>query len=390
MKVLVASFGTLGDLRPFVALGRALSGRGHDVTFCSSPDWGDGLAGEGFGFVPCGDHSRLLLLEFDASPRRGWNALQRLLAAQFEVLDPLVAAADVVLGGSIDLATPTLCEAHARPRVQVMLSPCMVPSSAHPVALVPFYGGPRWMNACSWWVSDALSAMTVMRVVDGERSRRGLGPGGRASGHACRESVLLPFPRALAALGEGAHVPARQVDAFALGGGTLPADLAAFLDEGPPPVYVGMGSMPSPPGFGERFAEAARIADVRMIVSGLVVAPSERIFAVSTAIDHARLFPRCAAIVHHGGAGTTIAAARAARPQVIVPRVADQHFHGWRVSELGIGRAVSRAGLSAARVARALREAIESADSSALAAVAEGCSGDGTPEGVDAVERVGG
>jgi len=55
------------------------------------------------------------------------------------------------------------------------------------------------------------------------------------------------------------------------------------------------------------------------------------------ALDHVRLFPRVDLVVHHGGAGTTATALRAGVPQVIVPHIVDQFFHGKRVAELGVG-----------------------------------------------------
>jgi len=61
-----------------------------------------------------------------------------------------------------------------------------------------------------------------------------------------------------------------------------------------------------------------------------------RVLSVGT-LDHARLFPRLDLVVHHGGAGTTAAALRAGVPQLIVPHILDQFFHGRRIAELGLG-----------------------------------------------------
>jgi len=84
----------------------------------------------------------------------------------------------------------------------------------------------------------------------------------------------------------------------------------------------------------------------------------EGVLAIGS-VSHARLFPRVAAVVHHGGAGTTTTAARARVPQIVVPHVLDQVYWGRRVEALGLGPpAIRRTRLTAERLAEAIREAI--------------------------------
>jgi vancomycin aglycone glucosyltransferase len=125
----------------------------------------------------------------------------------------------------------------------------------------------------------------------------------------------------------------------------LPAELEGFLEAGPPPVYVGFGSMAmqAAPDAARAAIEAVRAQGGRTLLA--------RGWAELAAIDDARdcfvvgevnqqaLFRRVAAVVHHGGAGTTHAAARAGAPQVIVPQVADQPYWAGRIADLGIGAA---------------------------------------------------
>ena len=83
-----------------------------------------------------------------------------------------------------------------------------------------------------------------------------------------------------------------------------------------------------------------------------------RILEVRSA-PHSLLFPRVSAVVHHGGAGTTAAAARAGVPQIIVPHIGDQYFHAGRVRDLGIGaEPIPRGKLRASRLAAAIREVL--------------------------------
>jgi vancomycin aglycone glucosyltransferase len=123
----------------------------------------------------------------------------------------------------------------------------------------------------------------------------------------------------------------------------LPSELEAFLDAGSPPIYVGFGSMPM-----QAAPDAARAAidAIRARGSRTVLAPGLAGFSaiddgsdcfVTGEVNQQLLFPRVAAVIHHGGAGTTFAAARAGTPQLIVPQVADQFYWAGRVADLGIG-----------------------------------------------------
>ena len=123
----------------------------------------------------------------------------------------------------------------------------------------------------------------------------------------------------------------------------LPADLAAFLDAGPPPVYVGFGSMRAPEDIARVAIEAIRAQGRRALVgrgwAGLApVNGRDDCFAVGE-VNQQALFGRVAAVVHHGGAGTTTTAARAGAPQVVVPQWGDQPYFASRVAGLGIGAA---------------------------------------------------
>jgi vancomycin aglycone glucosyltransferase len=125
----------------------------------------------------------------------------------------------------------------------------------------------------------------------------------------------------------------------------LPADLRAFLDAGPPPVHVGFGSIPlRAAGETARAAiEAIRAHGRRALVSRgwaelSLIDDGDDCFAVDE-VNQQALFGKIAAVIHHGGAGTTTAASRAGAPQVVVPQIGDQPYWARRVAELGIGTA---------------------------------------------------
>jgi len=145
-----------------------------------------------------------------------------------------------------------------------------------------------------------------------------------------------------------------------------PRELVHFLEAGPPPVCVGFGSMPNPNvrETTNLVVRALSRAGQRGILltgwGGLGDARgSEDVFLIEF-VPHDWLFPNTAAVVHHGGAGTTAAALRAGVPSIVIPFMADQPFWGRRVFELGAGpKPIPRRGLSVDRLADAVRVAVE-------------------------------
>lgn len=143
-----------------------------------------------------------------------------------------------------------------------------------------------------------------------------------------------------------------------------PADLDVFLSTGPPPVYVGFGSMAgdAPERATSLVAEALERAGHRGIVAGAVGDLPPTVIGAGS-VPHEWLFPRTAAVVHHGGAGTTAAVVRAGVPSVVVPFMGDQPFWGRRVHALGVAPApIPRKRLTVARLADAIRVAATDGD----------------------------
>jgi UDP:flavonoid glycosyltransferase YjiC (YdhE family) len=148
-----------------------------------------------------------------------------------------------------------------------------------------------------------------------------------------------------------------------------PPDLVAFLEAGPPPVYVGFGSMKNrnPREATELVLKALHKSGQRGVLmtgwGGLSkIDMPENVFLLHE-IAHDWLFPRTAAVVHHGGAGTTAAGLRAGVPSIIIPFLIDQPFWGHRVAALGVGpRPIPRQKLTVDNLAAAITEATSNAD----------------------------
>jgi vancomycin aglycone glucosyltransferase len=146
--------------------------------------------------------------------------------------------------------------------------------------------------------------------------------------------------------------------------GSLPERVEQFLASGEPPVYFGFGSMRAPEQTSRILIEAARTLGLRSILSqgwgNLAPIDSGADCLSIGEVSHERLLPRVAAVVHHGGAGTTTAAARAGKPQVIVPHLYDQYYWAHRVQQSGVGvPGPTRELLAVDAVVCALRESLQ-------------------------------
>jgi vancomycin aglycone glucosyltransferase len=163
----------------------------------------------------------------------------------------------------------------------------------------------------------------------------------------------------------------------------LPSDLVAFLEAGERPVYVGFGSMtvPTAKAAGQVALDAVRALGLRAVVGKgwaelALVDDRGDCFAVGD-VNQQKLFPRMAAVVHHGGAGTTTTAVRAGSPQVVVPQIVDQPYWAGRVAALGIGAAHDGPSPTFESITAALKVALSEETRARAAGVAARSPGDG-------------
>jgi vancomycin aglycone glucosyltransferase len=357
MRIALAADGTRGDVHPMLALGAALRAEGHQVLVCSPPDFADAAREHGLEHRTVGRSAREYLTRkahvMHGGPLGVLREMQEygntILEAQFAALPDAVRGADRIVAAGVQVAARSAAELCGVPYRYVAYCPAILPSAQHGPAFLPV-ALPRWANGAAWRVLRAAFNLTLRRGVNGYRRALGLALAGDLFEHFVGERPLLAADRALAPLPDDLPFPVEQVpclhdfDERA----PLPAKLESFLADGPPPVYLGFGSMPDPdPGATTARLLAAVTATGRRALlasgwAGIGEGPlPEGVLAIGP-VPHASLFPRCAAVVHHGGAGTTTTAARAGVPQVVVPHVLDQFYWATRVSGLGIGVAVGR------------------------------------------------
>jgi UDP:flavonoid glycosyltransferase YjiC (YdhE family) len=287
--------------------------------------------------------------------------------AHFAALEPLVARSDLVVASGITVAGASLAEKCGIPYVFVGLCPEVIPSREHPHPMVARQTLPPWMNRLSWRIGAIANNLVFRAVVNRERARLGLAPIGDVWEHVIYHRLTIAADPALAPLPNDAPDGVQQTAAlFMPEPEDLPEEVEAFLLAGPPPVYIGFGSMPDqdPARTSRRILEAVRKAGVRVLLSsgwaglGRVELPPTALVIGHT--PHGKLFPCCAAVVHHGGAGTTANAARSGVPQVLVPHFLDQFFWCHRVWQLGLSPPpIPRSLLQVEPLAAALRACLE-------------------------------
>lgn len=380
MRVLIHAWGSRGDVQPSLALALALGARGHEAAVAASTDFGEWVGSRGVAFEPIDvslaelsatEVGRAWLGGTASSARAERRLMRDFLALAAEPIGAMVArttgAYDVVV------TSPVLFEAmlsipEARGRLAVaMLQPTLATShgESYVYAVRP---GTSVLNA----LAANASSLAYRPVVAPLRDAACAAAGARAIGLGAfaREVKRVPF---LVASSPVVTPPAPDwpAPATVTGFWRLPTpdpwapseELTAFLDTGAPPVYVGFGSMSGARAAenAQVMAEAVRRAGVRAVVPrGLL--GHEAVGGEVCAIDpapHELLFPMMAAVVHHGGAGTTAAALHAGVPQVVVPHMGDQPYWGRRMHELGTGaRPIPRKELTADGLAAAIREAL--------------------------------
>ena len=222
------------------------------------------------------------------------------------------------------------------------------------------------MNAASWRLSELAVRMLFGGPLNRVRRSYGLAKVRSPWRSMLGQRPIVASEPALAPLPPDDATGARQTGAWFLPERDgLSPEVQAFLDAGPPPVYLGFGSMPDRDGArtGRLIFEAVRRAGVRAIVprawAGLDAPPCAGVL-LAGAEPHGKLFPRCAAVVHHGGAGTIAQTMRAGLPHVVVPHLLDQFFWSHRLVQQGLAAGViPRGRLRSELLAGAIRIAVE-------------------------------
>jgi UDP:flavonoid glycosyltransferase YjiC (YdhE family) len=348
MRVALATVGTTGDVRPFVALARALVERGHQVTAVTWPVHGSAFALPGVRVEAAGPHADADRIAAVAAEAAGQGPMDQVATlrdfhladgeAHYRQLLDLLAGHDlVVLHGIHALAHAAVLDLGV-PWATTVFDPVLLPTASAPPPGMPNLGP---LNRLLWGVLDRALAGTG-KPLDALLERAGSGQRGldlfrarspRLHLVACSPSII----RVPADLPPTTRVTGAWLDHSTPP--TLPADLDAFVADGAPPIVVTFGSMDGAPM--EPLQEAINgmlEGGRRVVLQGRSPISSPNLATIG-AVDHRALFPRAAVVVHHGGAGTAHTACVAGVPSVVVPHVGDQRYWADRLHRLGVAPA---------------------------------------------------
>lgn len=376
-RLVLTSWGSFGDLYPYIGLGRELASRGHQVRLAVPGFYAPFVTQEGLDHYPVGpeinpDDRALVARVMD--PIRGPEILIRewlmpQLDQSYAQLRHAVDGADLLVSHPVTFAAPIVARASGLRWVSTVLAPMSFFSVSDPPVLAP---APHlaWLRRFGGvygrlvrWVADRSTRSWVEPAI---RLAREQGIAGDANplmdGQFSPALTLAMFSSVLGAPQADWPTSTTQTGFVFYNGSTrMPSDLEAFLDAGEPPVVFTLGS--SAVGAAGRFyvesAAAARQLGVRAVLmtGGLPdneqvpVSPDLRLVASA---PHQELFPRASAVVHHGGVGTTGQGLRSGRPALVVPHAHDQADNADRVSRLGVARTLRPISYVAAAVAREL------------------------------------
>ncbi len=381
MRILLATWGSHGDVNPYLGLAVALKARGHQPVLATLPAARLAVEAAGIEFRPAGplaDPDDRELVRRVMDPRKGGEYLldQVLFPAVprwYEELDAAAEGVDAIVSHTVTYPAPLVAERRGLPWLSGILSPVSF-FSVHDFPVFPHAAGrgplsrTPWVNRLLLRLVHRMAARWQQPVHD-LRARLGLPPAPGAplfEGQFSPHGTLAMYPGALGA--PQPDWPPHVTRTGAVfhdapnGAERLPPALEAYLAAGPPPVVftLGTSAVAAPGAFYRESLEAVLRLGVRAVLligrfpdnrpAGRL---PESVF-VADSVRHSLLFPRAAVVVHQGGAGTVAQALRAGRPQLVVPHAHDQPDHAWRLTRLGVAEMLAPRRYTASRVAEQL------------------------------------
>jgi sterol 3beta-glucosyltransferase len=408
LRIGIQTWGSEGDIRPFIALGAALTRRGHHVellyTEISDRRYEHVAAALGFTARAVASPviaSREREYEVGLAAIASRNEFSQGLLIFRELLDPVVepiyeagldlcSRSDLLIQHFILHPSRAAADQTGTPQITVAFAHMITPSRFIRPSGMPALG--QWANRFAWGLGCFALNLTLLKKVNRFRRGKGLPPFGDLLREAWPSHHLNLLASSPAFLDRPAdwpdwnqmcgflELPEHEHEALA-------PEVDSFLNSGPPPVFMGFGSLM--PTSGRHLAdtvsvleEAATQANCRAIIQAEVTRDTtDRVLFVKRA-PHKTVFPRCAAVVHHAGAGTTHTTLRAGAPSVPVPHVSDQFLWADELHRLGVApKPLRRTKWSPAALADRLRETVGSpAMKQAAVAMSDRMRNDNGPE----------
>jgi UDP:flavonoid glycosyltransferase YjiC (YdhE family) len=376
-NVVLIALGSAGDVHPFLALGQGLQARGHRVTLLTNDHFAGAVHSAGLEFTELGTAAEYCAVierpeVWDpircVRPIVDWVVLRPLRQTFALIAERYLPGTTVVVAPITALGARIAQEKLGVPLVTVALYPSLFRSAVcppvqRPLPLTPSL--PRSWNRFWYWLADvALFDRLIGPEVNAFRAELGLAPVRRSFAEAgfSPECVLGMFPNWFGP--PQADWPAQvRLTGFPLhdgsDGAALTPDAEEFLDAGAPPIVFSPGSAMR---HGRAFFAAAVDACRRLGCRAILVSPfRDQVpctlpagIHYSDALPFSKLFSRAAAVVHHGGIGTSALGLAAGVPQLVMPMAYDQHDNAARLVVLGVARVLEPRSFRGPRVAREL------------------------------------
>ncbi|KAJ9419244.1 hypothetical protein FOXG_16341 [Fusarium oxysporum f. sp. lycopersici 4287] len=388
LNIAIHIIGSRGDVQPFIPVAQALSRPpySHRVRICTHPVFKHFIESQGIEFFSIGGDPEALMAYMVKNPgllpsRKSVKAgeIKKRREEMWEILigawrscieagdgmgDRVMAAnvretKDLFIADAIIANPPSMAHIHCAEKLGIPLHMVFtMPWSpterfSHPLASMTYRGSTDGAvaNYLSYIVMELLTWQGLGDLINRFRTRI-----------LCLDSIsplwgyqlltrlrvpysylwsqsLIPKPSDW-----GSHINITGFSFLSLANHYMPTpDLVGFLEKGPPPIYIGFGSIviEDPPALTQLIFDAVKLAGVRAIISrgwgGIGRGDIPETICLIGDCPHDWLFQRVSAVVHHGGAGTTAAGIAAGRPTVIVPFFGDQPFWGQMIAQAGAG-----------------------------------------------------
>ena len=364
-RVLFTTFGSYGDLYPYLAIGRELGKMGHEAGLATTARYREKVEGAGLTFVSVRPDAKLEdpdLIRYFFDRVRGTERVVRAMASVVrETYQDTLAAArnfDLIVTHPLSFAAVLAAEKLGLPWISTVLAPASFVSACDPPIPAPFpwLVKVRTLGSAAMritWRLLMLASLGWMQPVTELRREIGLPPGGNPlfEGSHSPDLVLALFSK-IFAQPQPDWPRQTAVTGFPFydePSGSLAPELAAFLDGGPPPVVFTLGSsaVMAAGDFYSASLQAVERVNARALFltgpspQGLPARVPPSVLACPYA-PHEQVFPRASAIVHQAGIGTTAQALRSGRPILAVPFAHDQFDNAERVRRLGAGLTIPR------------------------------------------------
>lgn len=372
-KIVLLSMAYAGDVHPFAPVASELANRGHDVTFVAPREFHDSFASEPFACAHSGsDFGPSALNQHGPwlakwGMRLGGARLLELyfgeftvphLDAQFDAVHSALEGADVLFSHSTAAVVGAMAaEARNIPWISGDLFPMLIPTATRsPIAAITSLGP---LNKVAWRIAQSTrpERLTYSKAFAGFRRKKGLDA-------TVRSAIEMRIsPHLNLGMASPAYIPPApdwpanyHLTGFTHWeneGAELPAGLQDFLDDGPPPLLITLGTLAAA-AFPERFDAAVRAAQrqgIRTVSLCSLDSTVDHLRATYDPEQHgawrfaplAKVLPHVCGVVHSGSHGTNSMALTAGLPSVISPAIVDQVWHAKRQTELGTGVHAKRA-----------------------------------------------